>query len=985
LTLPSALAPEHADAEGGVHEAVVRKLQSSALHSTVPENAAAETQRASTGHVNDIASAAPQHANEHKPEPAPESERDSLVGQRKATSSSTHSKNSQPTTSTEDVHSGNAGSSLLAALAPDEPQDHSAIHADEVSHTSPVHGNSLTGIRVRPLSHSLRVVLFFESPVPYVVRKNPDTGRVTIDMVNVRIESFESELNALTDSRLKGIWMIDAGPEISRLELRLGDGDIEVEDFALFDPPALVLDIFRLGDEFTELPREFRRPNEPVINSSHSALPPGLVGPSTPLEDAPQPMTAPNHAHDSHDSHSAGHSDHDAPHEDNAGDIVFAMREDYEGFPIDRIQVYSPEARSVLRSFLGRRWGTAFSSGLQYLEHDPGAGDAIHVLYLMAESRFQLSRDSTARNSVDAQNFYRQALLAVDSPDLTAFARRRLSFMQYTSGQYLEALYYIDQIPEDPSHPRIAQELRVERARVLEKLRSSEEVLTEIRDIFPARDALWVELGGATLEGRVLFSSGELEQAWEVMQHASAFDSLWWQRDIDSAEVFGRTARDMGDLEQALETYDYAVYSFMKYMNDRPEIFIDYADRLRRFRDRALLEGRHDDAAELDEEARIWYRRLLHIGRDGKRMDGIARIAQLQIARGHASATVDGETGYALYFLGRGEIHAAMEQLAIAKRKAAVSGDGDEALSYAASEILEPYLAWANEHELWHMSLVAWGKFGKFLNEGPARTATRLDLAKAMAELDMNSEALAIINGLLTDTSESRLASSEALRIQRANILNDMGRGLETLTELETLAERDSITSARVDATRTLARVYSSNEMPIQAAQTYELLARTNQIPSAERGAAWLSAGRLYLDQGLPRQTIEVGLRAIVYQEEQLEFSGNAAWDEKTDNRITLMLGRAFFELGDYRRATVLLEDYAARDGIGGGDLGLANYLLGISRSNIEDPARARDLLSASQRVSGIPKVWRSASSELLARLDYDPAERFEALFTGND
>lgn len=862
--------------------------------------------------------------------------------------------------------------SLLAALASGAEDEHLSAPHDRTgppmgrARNPKISGHSLTAVRVRQLSHSLRVVFFLDEPVPYVVRRNAVTGRAFIDLANVRIESFDSELNDIADSRLSGIWLIDAGPEAARIELRLGAGEIQIEDFALFEPPAIVLDIFRPGDEYTELPREFERRSSPSTDISHSALPPELLGPSVQIAAPPTPLTS---------------AEPQAADADEKGEILFAMRADFEGFPIDEIHVRSLGASGVLQFFFRRRWGSAFSAGIQYLEHSPGAPDALHVLYLVAESRYQLSRGSNARNSADAQNFYRQALFSAESPGLAAFARRRLAQMKYASGQYLEALYYLDRIPIDTEHPRLAKEVRTERARVIAELRSEDEAIATLREIFPVRDAEWVDFGGATLEGKLLLSSGEPEQAWEAMQIASAIDAEWWQRDIDSAQIFGKTARDMGELDRAIEAYDYAVYSFMRRMNDRPSLFMEYADLLRRYRDRALLEGRHDDAAEYDEEARIWYRRLLHLGRDGEPATPEAREARAQLARYHALAMSEGEASYALYFMGRGEIHDAMEQLITAKRRAVSSGEGGEALAYAAGEILDPYLKWANDRGLWHETLVAWGNFGEFLKAGPARNATRISLAKAMTEVDMNEEALEIVEGLLAQTSYGSGAATDALRIQRAAILNRVGRGVEVIAELEKFAQSESITSARVDAMRALAQVYNHNDLPIQAAQMFEKIGRTNELPSVERGNAWLTAGRLYLDQGLPRQSVEVGLRAIVYEEDQDENTGIKAWDKALSGRLKMMLGRSFFALEEYRRAIVLFEDYLARGGLSGGERGLAHYLLGLSRSYVEDPASARASLSASRRDTDVPKVWRDASAEILARLDYDSAKRFDALF----
>ncbi len=150
----------------------------------------------------------------------------------------------------------------------------------------------------------------------------------------------------------------------------------------------------------------------------------------------------------------------------------------------------------------------------------------------------------------------------------------------------------------------------------------------------------------------------------------------------------------------------------------------------------------------------------------------------------------------------------------------------------------------------------------------------------------------------------------------------------------------------------------------------------------AERGEAWLNAGRLYLDHGLPGQAVEVGLRAVVFEEEQRENIGVDAWDDRTAGNLRLLLGRAFFKLGHYRRATILLEDYVAREGVTPAERGMGNYFLGLAQREYENTGRARASLSAARRDMKVPKIWRDASAEILARLDYDPVERFDALFS---
>jgi tetratricopeptide (TPR) repeat protein len=205
-----------------------------------------------------------------------------------------------------------------------------------------------------------------------------------------------------------------------------------------------------------------------------------------------------------------------------------------------------------------------------------------------------------------------------------------------------------------------------------------------------------------------------------------------------------------------------------------------------------------------------------------------------------------------------------------------------------------------------------------------------------------------------------------------------MGRGAEMIRQLEYLIGKQAITGVRTNALRVLGQIYIREDRKLEAAQTLEELARSGELSAEEKGSAWLDAARIYLDQGLTEQVIEIGRRALLLEEEQLALGNPRTWSDSVANGIRLMMARSFSAMGDREKSEILLTDVLRRPGLNPHDRGYALYLLGETRLQLGNPELAREILESAIADGEVPQIWKKAAAQTLAVIP-EPTASLEA------
>ncbi|MCH8333552.1 ATP-dependent Clp protease ATP-binding subunit, partial [Candidatus Sumerlaeota bacterium] len=503
-----------------------------------------------------------------------------------------------------------------------------------------------------------------------------------------------------------------------------------------------------------------------------------------------------------------------------------------------------------------------------------------------------------------------------------------------------------------------------------------EEAMTVLRALEDDGGDAQSELRIAELKGMILQSLGRDQDAWEAYQRATEIDPLWWRRDAGRAESYARAADKTGEMAQAERAYFFAVHSFEEKVWTMPGMFLSYADLLRRLGDGARRRGMTDEALAFDRDARHWYRRILGLLGEESSESALRSEAQRRLREYYGAEIASGKASLGLFHMSRGEVIQAMAQLQGAYEENVLSGAGSAPVREAVNEIVEPYMSWAVRQGLWHEVIGAWELFGRELQESHARNAALSYLATSLSSVGLDARSLLIIEDLLQKEEGSGIPTKDLLRVRRAEILSRLGRGEEVIEPLKELSERDSITNVRTDALRVLAGVYADMGRNLEAAQALEELASGSDLAADERGNVWARAGNIYLEESMTDHAIEIGLRALILEDEHQGNSSSPLWDVAVGNRLRLMLGRAFYEQGDFERASITLRDYLNRDGLHPGEKGMGGYLLSASQRLRGEVADARTTLENAQSDFSIPEIWRKASAEALATLQWEEARK---------
>ncbi len=818
----------------------------------------------------------------------------------------------------------------------------------------------LLSLRVRPMPDALRLILIFDRAAPYTIRHDPARRRAWIDLVNTRLDYIAPELTRLNDARLAGIWVTSLTPAIATLELRFPSAETTLEDFLLDDPPALVIDITRADLAALQGPGAAAPPPAPpaLIAAGGAVIPePWLTAHTDAATTAPvEPPPAAGHASasDAPSTLTIASPEEPAPAEFRPLDA------DYDWFPLVEIEPRSQLGQTVLDDFLARRWGSVVKDepgvlghGLEFLARNPAGAEMVPILYMIAEARYQLGAGLVERPLPDMINFYEQALRTAGGGELGLFAHWRLGHMIQLQGNHEVALEHL-RVAMHSERPPVANAAGLEAARVLLDAGEPEAALDVLAKLTPqlADDA--GRLRALLLRGRAQVALQRPEEAWQTFREALALDPQWINVERDALEALVEAAIATDRLELARQYIEFLNSSFT-FENDerRLRLVLLYADVLAR-------QGDEKTAVSV-------YNKIL------ARLGDSAKGAEIQrrLYRNYPGDVTAGERNLCRLLFQRGQLVEAMRELDRAWRQCLREGIDVGPLADAARDILPPFMerqqAMGHDYDV----MQAWRLYGRVIADSATRRRCWRPLAASLDKLGLTTEALRTIDELLrlgvdSEAEERRLVAAAArLRLEQ-------GDPQSALSDFETLLEQPIDESLRLEVTRNLARAYQLLDRPLEAAQTWQLVASSPYAAPSLVGHALTEAGRIFLDSGMHEQSLELALKGLVYEKQSADAKAPAPWEAAVSLALRLQLARSYEAAGDDARMTIALEDLLARPGLDPSTMAPARLMLAAGRRRLGQPQEALSLYEKVAADRTTPEPWHTFAQVTLRALRWD-------------
>jgi tetratricopeptide (TPR) repeat protein len=828
----------------------------------------------------------------------------------------------------------------------------------------------LLGVRLRPEGPVLRLVFLFDAPTAYNLRREPDSDRVVLELINARISYLPPEMARLNDPRIEGIWIRRIEPGLATLELRLPSPAIHLEHFALTDPPALIVDL-------SDPSRAITRVDSPRIAA---ALPPAMPesrelirvggGAVVPIDwlDALPTAHAP-----SSDTLAAAvvPALPDMSVEETTFSMTVYTRQaeptpepldvdprsiDFEGFPIESIDVGSPLAREIFDDFLARRWAMVVDKALTHLKNNPINKESIDVLYLMAEARWQLGQLSLDPPMNDIMNFYEQALHAHDNGPLGAFGHARLAqaYEQLQDGR--SALYQVD-LALDGANDLQLLGWALLKARLLALVGQENEALRLLERLDKQDLGIAEQVEVAKLIGAVRLQTGDAEGAWKSYERATALDPGWTNLDFGNWEKLAIAARDTGHYRQAASHVQELLRNYgNRDKSENYKLLLLHAELLERLGDTDVAEQTY--ATVLREF--------------GKSLSG-AEI-QSKTRKQFPLEVLQSEGRYCMILWRRGKYAQAMGELHRTHNHCLREGIDPKPLQPIIETVLPDFMRSALEENQPFETAQAWRLYNHFVEAPKQREACLDPLGEGLERLGLYPEALQLMHQHrgAQPTAERVLREGRLLlvagEVEKARVL--LEKPLPTLATRTQQAEADFL----------LAKVYGRLGEPLQAAQAFQAVAENPHAPIEDRGTAFLTAGNLFLDAGLPLQSIELGIKAIML-EGDARNNDPPAWNAATGNALRLMLAQSYLARGDTPRGDILLEYYLARPEGSAGDRAMARLLAAQTRRRL---GRLEDAIAHCQAVldnEATPRLYADQARTLIKLLAWDKDHPRWAIF----
>ncbi len=846
--------------------------------------------------------------------------------------------------------------------------------ADVATTTTTPH--RLVDVRVRPLPEALRVMLVFDRAAPYLIRRDEQQPRLWIDLIHTQVDYLPPELGRIADDRLAGIWLRRQDATRATLELRLFSGETTVEDFTLSDPPMLVIDLARTD-----------RPHLRVAAASTPALSDGLIGArgavvpghwlddptsgSTPVVAAPETASDPS-SPTQHIELAAGVAAHTTDTLTTASVVLSragtapadeALRRetgptaaDYDYFPIHAIEVGSQLAQETLDAFMERRWASAIKGqegvldrALAHLRSNPVSRETISMIYLMAEARWQLGQQQGPAAIGDMINFYEQAVRVYSAGELASFAHWRLGQLHYEQKNHQLALEHLRlAMQAEPAELRrrawlLAGESLLGAGRHKEALDLTERLEQGLRDQ-PTMLTL------ALIRGRALTELGRHEEASLAFAEADSHDAHWIQRLPVALEARVEAALHSGRLDEARTLIELLHQMISGDEERRVRLLLLYAEVLERA-------GEEDAAADA-------YNQILT--RLGETPDG-AELQKKLFAR-WPDDVLRGEGLYCMLLFRRGQIKQAMTELDRAWRQCLAEGIETRPLLPAIRAILPPFIEHALDQGQYHDVMQAWRQYGFAIEEQDARRRCFVPLVDALEELGLEREAL----GVLARLEREGLLIGPRTLLQTARLKFRLGQYEAALEGLEALHEEELDGNQRMALYELLARTYGELARPLEAAQSWQLLASTPGLDGVLLVDALLEAGELFLEAGMPLQAVELALKGLIHEKRAQSGEAAAPWPAVTSAHLRFLLARAYDRQRDHARTVIAAEDALAGQALPAETAIQTRLLLAGARRQL---GQSREALALYEEVAGDPAApapWRDYARLISRTIRWD-------------
>ncbi|MEN6626561.1 MAG: hypothetical protein ABFD69_10070 [Candidatus Sumerlaeia bacterium] len=850
--------------------------------------------------------------------------------------------------------------------------------------------HTLRDVRIRQLPDALRVILVFDRPAPYVVRRDDQQPRLWLDLINTRVDFLAPELSRIHDERLAGIWLRRQTDAMATLEMRLYSGKTKIEDFSLADPPVVIIDLtredqpeYRVGPAPTpsanaevidtargpvvsarwiDLPSTWtvltsNRPTTATVavTASTTATATASAMTSTTTVTASATTATLTVARNEPTTHSAFTIDPAQVERE-----IHPIQADYDYFPVHAIQVGSQLGQETMAMFLDRRWGSAvkgetgvLNKGLSYLEQNPISKESCSILYLLAEARFQLGIAAKPRPLGDMINFYEQAVRSGDSGELGSFGHWRLGLLYREIDNNQVAIEHLREAMKSPE-PVVRRRASLLAARTMIAERHFGDALALLDSIDPRLLDGPTNLQAALCRGMAFVGSGLNDRAWQSFEEATRIDPQWTRSEPDSLEALVEAALSTGRLDQARK--------YIEFMND-----VFGADRDDR-RMRLLLLYAEVLAAKGDEQTAIeaYNQILVRLGQTAKGAEVQRRLLAM-----HPESIVRGEQRYCLLLWQRGEIQQAMIELDRAWKQCLREGIDTRPLEDAARSILPSFMELALQTGHPYDAMEGWRLYGHCIGKPEDRRRCFRPLLDAFEHLGLYHEALRTIQLMEDGGAGPNDPASLRFAIQAARINYRLGDYVLTISRLEGILAEDLPDDLRRDAYEYLARSYAAAGRPLDAAQAWQLLASTPGLDSNLLAAALTESGHLFLHAGMPLQTIELALRGLV-NEKQSVAAGREPWPVKTSIDLRLMLAQAYSEKGDLPRATIAVEDLLAQNELQPEIQAQARLLLASCRKRLNQTREALEVYESVAKDARTPAPWRHYAQVIANTIRWD-------------
>ena len=872
--------------------------------------------------------------------------------------------------------------------------------------------HELKGVRLKPLADSLRVIFLLDGATPYTLREDPAHQRAELDLINAKVAYLPADLARVEDPRLSGIWLKQLDPGLVTLELRFPSTQMRVEHFALTDPPAIVLDLYRTDLTAVQLapvkaakastdqtsptqptltplgelkPARAQEPVvTPVVGSHGSVVPTFEMDPATTESTLPSPKETPALPPQAVESEktpavplqaveskttSTLVVNSDTPTSRPMAALPGVNREEtsstltgemsnlnisYDFFPVSALRTSSSLAEEIRQDFLGHRWANVIEKGMQYLKLNRINQETSSVLYMMAEAKWQLGNSWKHPPYRDMMNFYQQALRTHSGDDLGAFGNWRMAQICSRMQDHLSASTCLDRA--------MGSTERVVRERAL---------LLKIQTLGALRDygqALALGQGieqkisdpGSLVkfyvqEGTIRLDQGDAEGAWGAFEKATAVDPKWTSMDPAGCENMAKAALQSNRLAQAREYLEYLNQSF-PHRGDSEAIKLSllYADVLARQGDTATAEATY---AEL----------LIGLGATNQGAAIQKRMLQL-----HPDVMTEGEGRYCMLLWRQGKIKEAMKELNRAYQQCLREGIPTTSLDPLVSTILPPFMERSAALKQSLEVVQGWRIYNHTIKDLKVRRRCQKPLADALEDLGLYRDAIDLIEQLRQDSVTSTSLASSDLDLQEARLHRLKGSPKKAIPLLEGVLALNSEPAMEQSIYQELAKVYLANGQPLEAAQAYQSLANTAGVDSPAMGDALLQAGEIFLKQGMPMQTIELALKALIYERQMHEQMSEAGWPASTGIALRLILARAYLAREDTAREAIILEDILKQPKLTKEEKAQARLMLGDAYRMMGRTIEAEQIYQEQAGDDKTPEPWRGTASQALKVIQWN-------------